>query len=54
MLKHTSLKTPFTNAELARSLKKPLNLAQKMSYCLRKMGIIKVVGKKGRSFIFNY
>ena len=54
MLIPTSLKTPFTNAELAQSLKKPLRLAQKMSYCLRKMGIIKVVGKKGRSFIFDY
>lgn len=54
MLKPTSLKTPFTNADLAHSLKKPLRLAQKMSYCLRKMGIIKVVGKKGKSFIFDY
>ena len=54
MLKPTSLKTPFTNSELANSLKKPLYLAQKMSYCLRKMGLIKVVGKKGRSFLFDY
>ncbi|NVM17653.1 MAG: hypothetical protein HWN80_08040 [Candidatus Lokiarchaeota archaeon] len=54
MLKPTSLKTPFTNMELAYSLKKPLNLARKMSYCLRKMGLIKVVGKKGRSLIFDY
>lgn len=54
MLKPTSLKTPFTNADLAHSLKKPLSLARKMSYCLRKMGIIRVVGKKGRSFIFDY
>ncbi|MHA1987552.1 MAG: hypothetical protein ACW98D_13015 [Promethearchaeota archaeon] len=54
MLKPTSLKTPFTNKDLAYSLKKPLRLAQKMSYCLRKMGIIKVVGKKGRLFLFDY
>jgi hypothetical protein len=54
MLKPTSLKTPFTNIELAYSLKKPLSLARKMSYCLRKMGLIKVVGKKGRSLIFDY
>ncbi|GAH22184.1 unnamed protein product, partial [marine sediment metagenome] len=38
MLKPTSLKSPFTNIDLAYSLKKPLNLARKMSYCLRKMG----------------
>ncbi|MHA2008003.1 MAG: hypothetical protein ACXABO_12175 [Promethearchaeota archaeon] len=54
MLKPASLKTPFTNTELAHSLEKPLRLAQKMSYCLRKMGIIKVVGKKGRSFLYDY
>ena len=54
MLKPTSLKTPFTNKELAYSLKKPLNLARKMSYCLRKMGLIKVVGRRERSLIFDY
>lgn len=54
MLKPTSLKTPFTNLELAYSLKISLNLARKMSYCLRKMGLIEVVGKKGRSLLFDY
>lgn len=54
MLKPSNLKPPFTNAELANSLEKPLRLAQKMSYCLRKMGIIKVVGKRGRNFLFDY
>ncbi len=52
MLKPTTLKTPFTNAELAYSIEKPLKLAQKMSYCLRKMGILKVIGKKG-NFLLN-
>ena len=54
MLKPISLKPPFTNAELAFLLEKPLRLAQKMSYCLHKMGIIKVVGKSGRSLLFDY
>jgi len=54
MLKPSTLKPPFTNADLAYSLKKPLRLAQKMSYCLRKMGIIKVVSKSGRSMLFDY
>ena len=54
MLKPSKLKPPFTNAELAYSLEKPLRLAQKMSYCLRKMGIIKVIGKSGRSLLFDY
>ena len=54
MLKPASLKTPFTNTELAYLLKKPLRLAQKMSYCLRKMGIIKAIGKKGRSLLYGF
>lgn len=54
MLKPTTLKCPFTNAELAKLLEKLLRLAQKMSYCLRKMGIIKVIGKSGRSLLFDY
>ena len=54
MLKPASLKTPFTNAELAYSLEKSLRLAQKMSYCLRKMGILKVIGKKGKSLLYGF
>ena len=54
LLKPSKLKPPFTNAELAHSLEKPLRLAQKMSYCLRKMGIIRVVGKSGRYLLFDY
>ncbi|MFX0126359.1 MAG: hypothetical protein ACFFAE_22245 [Candidatus Hodarchaeota archaeon] len=54
LLKPTTLRTPFTNIKLARSLKISLRLAQKMSYCLRKMGIIKVIGKKGKAFLFGY
>ncbi|HDZ16995.1 MAG TPA: hypothetical protein ENI29_12715 [bacterium] len=49
-----SLDVPFTNFELAQSLNKPLRLARKMSYCLRKMGLIKVIGKKGNALIFDY
>ena len=54
MLKPINLKTPFTNAELAHLLDKPLRLAQKMSYCLRKMGILKVIGKSGKFLLFDY
>jgi len=54
ILKPTDLRVPFTNLELAHSLKKSLKLAQKMSYCLRKMGVLKVVGKKGKTFLFDY
>ncbi|MFX0080584.1 MAG: hypothetical protein ACFE94_02425 [Candidatus Hodarchaeota archaeon] len=54
MLKPINLRTPYTNMELAFTLNKPLRLAQKMSYCLRKMGIVKVVGKKGKGFLFDF
>ncbi|NHJ19444.1 MAG: hypothetical protein EAX91_00775 [Candidatus Lokiarchaeota archaeon] len=54
MLKPSSIKPPFTNAELAELLEKPIRLARKMSYCLRKMEIIKVVGNKGRALLFDY
>jgi len=42
------LAQPFTNRELSNTLSISLNLAQRMVYCLRKMDIIKVIGKKGR------
>jgi hypothetical protein len=54
MLKPASLKTPFTNFDLAMSLHKSIHLARRMTYCLRKMGIIKIAGKKGRSNLFDY
>ncbi|MFX1488845.1 MAG: hypothetical protein ACFFBI_06845 [Promethearchaeota archaeon] len=54
ILTPTDLRTPFTNVDLAHSLKKSVNLARKMSYCLRKMGILHVIGKKGKAFLFDY
>ena len=44
-----NLPQPFTNRELSEALAIPLNLAQRMVYCLRKMDIVKVVGKRNRS-----
>lgn len=49
-----NLDNPFTSAELAFSLKKPIKLARKMIYCLRKMGLIKIVGKKGKAFLYRF
>ncbi len=48
-----TLKTPFTNLELAQSYKKPVRLIRKVSYCLRKMGMLKVVGKRGNAYLFD-
>jgi hypothetical protein len=43
----------FTSADLARGLGKPLYLAQKMAYCLRKMDAIQITGKVGNSLIYT-
>ncbi|MFX1571809.1 MAG: hypothetical protein ACFFB0_03595 [Promethearchaeota archaeon] len=49
-----NLSFPFTNHDLSRSLKKSIGLARKMSYCLRKMDLIKIIDKKGKAFIFDF
>jgi hypothetical protein len=46
-----SLPTQFTNQELAAALNIQASLASKMSYTLRKMNIIKVVGKRGNAHL---
>ncbi|MFX1379681.1 MAG: hypothetical protein ACFFA4_11390 [Promethearchaeota archaeon] len=45
---------PFTNNELAKLIKRPLSLAQKLSYCLRKMEVLKTIGKNGNTLIFDF
>jgi hypothetical protein len=42
----------FTTSDLAAALKKPRRLAQKAAYCLRRMGVITQVGKRGRSILY--
>lgn len=42
----------FTTADLAAALDGPRWLAQKMAYCLRKMGVIVQVGTRGRSNLY--
>jgi hypothetical protein len=46
------LATPFTSHELAVALQRPDYVAQKMTYCLRKMGTLSVVGKRGRAWLY--
>jgi hypothetical protein len=43
----------FTTSELAEALDGPRWLAQKMAYCLREMGEIVRVGKRGRSYLYS-
>jgi hypothetical protein len=45
------LDTPFTNSELAKAIGCPIKVAQKFTYCLRKMEILKLKGKKGRALL---
>jgi hypothetical protein len=47
-----SLPDAFTNAELARAARIPKPLASRMTYCLKRMGLIVPVGKSGRSIVF--
>ena len=46
------LSAPFTSRELAVSLRRSDELASKITYCLRKMGVLKVVGKRQRAWLY--
>lgn len=48
-----SLADPFTPVQLTRALDRPAWLARKMTYCLREMGVLAHVGKRGRSNLFT-
>lgn len=47
-----TLSEPFTSTELAEAIDCPVWLAQKMTYCLRTMGALKVTGKRGNSILY--
>ena len=47
-----ALAQPFMTSDLARALKQPPWLAQKMAYCLRRMGALEAVGKQGRAITY--
>ena len=47
------LPMPFTNKELAESLKLRRPPAIKMTYCLRRMGLLEQVGKRGRFNLYQ-
>jgi hypothetical protein len=42
----------FTACDLAAAARLPLDLAQKMAYCLRHMGELAVVGKRSRALLY--
>jgi hypothetical protein len=49
----TGLPEVFTSRELAIALSGPINLAQKMAYCLNKLGIIIPAGKRGKAYLYT-
>jgi hypothetical protein len=46
------LPEPFTTKELSQVTNQPVWLAQKMAYCLRKMGAITAAGKRSRNVLY--
>jgi hypothetical protein len=47
-----ALDEPFDTAELAHQLQRPRWLAQKVAYCLRAMGVLEPVGKRGNAVLY--
>ena len=43
----------FTNRVLALRMGISINLAQKITYCLRKMNLLSIVGQKKREYLFK-
>jgi hypothetical protein len=43
----------FVNSELAKSANIPIRIARQITYCLRKSGLIRIVGEKGRALVFQ-
>jgi hypothetical protein len=52
-LSFDSLGTPFTNRQLADLLKVQISLAGKITYTLKKMKQLEIVGKEGRANLFH-
>ncbi len=46
------LSSPFTSHALAEALQRPDYLAHKMTYCLRKMDVLTIVGKRQRAWLY--
>lgn len=47
------LPMPFTNKDLAKASAQPDYLAQRMTYSLRRMGVIVTVGKRNRELLYQ-
>ena len=47
------LTSPFTNRDLAQTSSLRIELARKMTYCLRQMGALQVAGKQQREILYK-
>ena len=47
-----TIEEPFTTKTLAESLKAPRRIVQMMTYCMRKMEILKISGKEGNAHLY--
>jgi len=47
------LPTAFTTADLARAIGQRRRIAQQMTYCLKHMGVIAMVGKQGNAHVYQ-
>lgn len=50
----TDLPQPFTNKELAKLAKIRTNLAQRITYTLRRCGVLNMIGKNGNSLLYKF
>jgi len=50
--RHWSGREPFTTLELAQAIERPIWFAQRVAYCLRLSGAVRVVGKLGNRRIY--
>ncbi|MFW9795156.1 MAG: hypothetical protein ACFFEE_12680 [Candidatus Thorarchaeota archaeon] len=48
-----ALEKPFRNSDLAEALGISVRIAQRMTYCLRKMSVLRVVGKQGNAMLLD-
>jgi hypothetical protein len=47
------LPDPFTSKQLSSSLGRPYSLGGKMAYCLRQMGMLEIIGKRGNAYLYS-
>jgi hypothetical protein len=50
----TELPTTFHTGHLATALKAPRWMAQRIAYCLRETGGVRIVGKQGNAILYRY